>query len=402
MPQIFTSGMLYAFLIFLVFCLVWIGFKIRTIQKEAPMDRPVIKVAPLPKAEEAEEDEQGSDPALEKPDDLIRQGALTEALVSLEKLLEELSPNEDREARGKVLFRIAACHSRLATGEERFQHLLRAGEALREAVRLFTPVRYRNHYLRALGELAGLYEDLGREKNPVENFTQSARTCETAAASAKEGALDLPEAMFLTRAGNAYRLLVAHSEPQVNLRKAIDFYVKAGLILETVEDESTSSGQMKILKVLGDSYRDLAAYFQKRESLEHAVGAYEGALGLMDEEEHSYERCVVLTSSSGALLELYDMEESPAHLRQALRHSRDALEAAKGAEDMVTRGLAMAAMGDALTRYAESKDRSENLERAVKLYETALGLIKDGEEPGQREKIRENLAETVQKIGESN
>ena len=71
MPQIFTSGMLYAFLIFLVFCLVWIGFKIRTIQKEAPMDRPVIKVAPLPKAEEAEEDEQGSDPALEKPDDLI-------------------------------------------------------------------------------------------------------------------------------------------------------------------------------------------------------------------------------------------------------------------------------------------------------------------------------------------
>lgn len=402
MPQVFSSGMLYAFIIVMVICIVWIWVKVRTIQREAPMDRPVIKVAPVPKPEADPDSESRESSLLSEPDDLIRRGEFREALKLLETLLEDLSPTEDREGRGMVLFRIAACHSRLATGGDRFQYLLRAGEALREAVRLFTPARYRNHYLRALGELAGLYEDLARGKNPVENLNQSARTCETAAASAREGELVLPEAMFLTRMAHAYRQLASYSEPQVNLRKAIDIYEKAAEILEKDEDESTLSGHMKILTVSGDAYRDLARYFQKEESLVHAVTAYEGALQIMDEEEHPQERCVVLTNCAGVLLELYDMEKSPAHLRQALRYSRDALDSAKGKTNMATKGFAMAVMGDALTRYAESKDRRENLERAAKLYETALGLIKDGEEPARREKIRESLAETVQKIGEIN
>jgi len=398
MPQVFSVGMLYFFIIVMVLCIAWIWLKARTINREAPMDRPVIKVPPVAAKEPDPGAETGPDPVLAMPDELIRQGAYTDALDSLEKLLDNLSPTEDRETRGKVLFRIGACHSRLAAVGDRFEHLLRGGEALREAVRLFTPVRYRNHYLRALGELAGFYDDLAGEKNPVENFTQSARTCETAAAAARQGDLPLPEAMFLTRAGNAYRQLVAHSEPQINLRKAAEAYEKAVAVLETVEDGSTVSGRMKILKILGDTYRDLAKFFQKGESLGHAAGAYESALDIMDETQHLYERCVVMTSSAGVLLELYDMEKSPAFLRQALRHSRDALNAARGSEYMLSKGLAMAVMADALTRYAESKDRRENLERAVVLYETALGIIKDGEEPAERERIRERLAETVQKL----
>ena len=402
MPQVFSGGWLYLFIIIMVISIVRIFFKIRTIQDEAPIDRPVIKVPPVPKPDPELDAEPEEDSLLSESDNLIIQGDYEGALKSLEHLLEDLSPTEDREARGKVLFRAAACHSHLAAGEQRFQRLLRAGEALREAVRLFSPVRFRKHYLRALGQLASLHEDLAEEKNPVENLTQSARTCETAAASAREGGMVVPEAMFLTRSGNAYSYLASYGEPQVNLRKAADTYEKAIAAFETVNGEGAIEEKMKVLKMLGDTMASLAGYFQKGECLARAVKSYDGALELMDETKHYQERCAVLTNSGSVLLELYDLEKSPAYLRQALRYSRDALGAAKGGVRQLPKGLAMAVMGDALTRYAEVKDRLENLEMAIKLYETALGIIKDGEEPAQRERIRESLAETVRKIGEIN
>ena len=398
MPQVFSGGWLYLFIIVMAICIIRIWIKIGTIQSEAPMNRPVIKVTPFVKSETEPDPKSEVSSLLGATDDLIKQGAHTEALGRLEAFLENLSPTEDREVRGMVLFRIAACHSRLAVGGERFQYLLRAGEALREAVRLFTPVRYRDHYLRALSELAGLYEDLARGRNPVGNYNQSARTCETAATAAREGELSLPEAMFLARSGNAYRQLVRHAEPQVNLRKAVDAYEKALAILEGSEDENAVSRSMKIFKVLGDTYTDLAKYFQKTESLFHAVNAYENALGIMDENGPSMERSFVLMVLSRVLLELYDDEKSPAHLRRALRCSRSAMDEAKESDNLILKGMSMAVMGDALMRYAEYKDRLENLKRAVKLYETALGIIKDGEEPALREEIRENLGEAVQKI----
>jgi tetratricopeptide (TPR) repeat protein len=398
MPQVFSAGWLYLFIIFMVIGLIRIFFKLRTLQEEAPMDRPVIKVAPVPRPQPDLESESEEDSLLSGPDKLIKQGDYMGALASLEHLLEELSPTEDREARGKVLFRIGACHSRLATGEEKLQRILRAGESLRESARLFTPARYINHYLRTLGELAVVYEELAREKSPVENLTQSARTCETAAAAAGKGEFAGPEALFLARAGNAYRQLASHNEPQVNLRKAADAYEKAMAALEAVADENAGSERMKILKVMGDTYVELAGYFQKEESFARAARAYEGALELMDETQHLKERCVVLTSTSRVLLELYDIEKSPAQLRQALRYIRDALDKTKGDETLIQRGLVMAVMGDALSRYSEVKDREENLGRAVKLYETALGILKNGKEAAERERVRGRLSEAVGKL----
>ena len=399
MPQVFSAGWLYLFAIVMVISLVRIFFKLRTIRSEAPMDRPVIKVNPIPRPEPDLAGETKENSLLTGLDDLIRQGDYKGALGSLEQLLEDLSPTEDREARGKVLFRIGACHSRLATGDESFQRKLRAGEALREAARLFTPIRYINHYLRALGELAELYVDLAREKSPVENLSQSARTCQTAADSAAQGQLVIPGAMFLARSAYAYRQLASFSEAQVNLRKAADAYEKAATVLETVDSEDVAIEKMKILKVLGDTCVDLAAYFQRADSLAWAVRSYEGALKIMDEDQHLRERCMVLTDTSRVLLELYDSEKSPAHLRQALRYLRDALEAAKGEEYLVQRGLTMAVMGDALSRYSDVKDKRENLERAMKLYETSLGILKDGEGAEERERVRKKLAEAVEKLG---
>ena len=398
MPQVFSAGWLYLFIIFMVIGLIRIFFKLRTLHEEAPMDRPVIKVAPVPRPQPDLESESEEDSLLSGPDKLIKQGDYKGALVSLEQLLEKLSPTEDREARGKVLFRIGACHSRLATGEEKLQRILRAGESLRESARLFTPARYINHYLRTLGELAVVYGDLAREKSPVENLTQSVRTCETAAAAAGKGELAGPEAMFLARAGNAYKQLAFHNEPQVNLRKAADAFEKAMAALESADGENAGSERMEILKVMGDTYVELAGYFQKGESFARAARAYEGALELMDETQHLKERCVVLTNTSRVLLELHDIEKSPAHLRQALRYIRDALDKTKGDENLIQRGLVMAVMGDALSRYSDIKDREENLGRAVKLYETALGILKDGKEAAERERVRGRLAEVVGKM----
>jgi len=405
MPQVFSPGWLYLFIIIMVISLIRIFFKVRTIQREAPMDRPVIQLDPVPRSEPDLDGEADEDSLLAGPDALIRQDDFKGALGSLEQLLDDLSPTEDREKRGKVLFRIGACHSRLATGEERLQHILRAGEALRESARLFTPARFLNHYLRVLGELATVYGDLAGEKSPTENLTQSIRTCETAAASAGKGGLAGPEAMFLARSGNAYRQLASHGEAQVNLRRAADAFEKAATILETVEGEYAAEDaaieRMKVLKVMGDTYADLAAYFQKAESLAHAASAYEGALEsleIVEEGQHLKERGVILTNAGKVLLELYDIEKGPAHLRQALRYTRDALDATKGEENLIRKGLAMAVMGDALTRYSDVKDRQENLGRAVKLYEAALGILKDGVQPEERERVKGALAEAVGKL----
>jgi len=400
MPQVFSSGWLYLFIIVMAISILRIWIKVRTIQREAPMDRPVIKVPPVPASDQDPDDPPEEQPFLAEADDLIRQGDYKGALGRLEKLREDLSHTEDREALGKVLFRLGGCHRHLATEEESFQHMLRAGEALREAVRLFSPTRYRGLYLRTLDELAQLYEDLAREKNPVEYLTQSARTCETAAASAREGSMPVQEAEFLARAGNAYRRLASRGEAQFNLRKAADVYQNAAAALEGVEDGSAVEQKIRISKLLGDTLVNLAGYFQKRECLGRAVDAYEGALQIMDEQFHSRERSVVQMDLSRTLLELYDIERSPAHLRQALRFARDALNALKKGEYPVLKGLAMAAMADSLTRYAEVRDRSENLDRAVKFYEAALGIMKDGEEPEERERVKKQLAETVGKIEE--
>ncbi len=394
MPQVFSAGWLYLFIIVMLISLVRIYFKIKTIQREAPMDRPVIKVAPSPRTELDPDGGSVEESFLAGPDDLIRQGNYDEALGSLQQLLEDLSPTEDREARGKTLFRIGACHSRLATDGETFQHLLRAGEALREAVRLFAPARFLNHYLRALGELAALYEDLAREKNPVEHLTQSARTCETGAISAGQGGLFGPEAIFLARSGNAFRQLASHREPQVNLRKAADAYEKAAAILESVDSENAASERIKILKLVGDTHVDLAEFFQKTESLARAVSAYKDALQLMDEKQYLRERCVVQTDAGRALIKLYDNEKDPVHLRQAMGLTRDAIQAAKGEDYQTQKGMTMAVMGDALSRYSEVKDRRDNLARAVRLYEASLEILKDGEESEERERVKRRLAET--------
>jgi tetratricopeptide (TPR) repeat protein len=398
MPQVFSAGWLYLLIIVIVISLIRIWLKVRTIQAESPMDRPVIKLAPLPGVGEGTSDTSRDDPILSEPDNLIRQGELTAALVRLQQTLGDLSPTEDREIRGKVLFRIGACHVRLARGEERLQHLLRAGEALRESVRLFAPGRYRNYYLNALEELAGLYEDLAAEKSPVENLTQAARTCETAADSASEGGLPVSRAGFLVRSGNVYRQLAGHGEPRNNLQKAVTAFERALEALQKAEERETPSERMSILAHLGDVYADLSEYVQKEESLDSALKAYGGALDLMEAGPASTELQDIHTKMGRILLRLYDSGKNPVHLRQALRHTRDAFEALKGQEHSVSKGKTMAVMGDALYRFADVKDRRENLERAVKLYEASLGVLKDGVEPEERERVRERLAETVRKL----
>jgi hypothetical protein len=80
----------------------------------------------------------------------------------------------------------------------------------------------------------------------------------------------------------------------------------------------------------------------------------------------------------------------------------DSLELLKQDDHVARRGLVMAVMARALTRYAEVKEPRENYQRVVKLYEAAMGILKDPEYAGEREKIKEELREAVGKLAESN
>ena len=78
--------------------------------------------------------------------------------------------------------------------------------------------------------------------------------------------------------------------------------------------------------------------------------------------------------------------------------TRDAIQAAKGGDYHTQKGMTMAVMGDALSRYSEVKDRRDNLARAVRLYEASLEILKDGEESEERERVKRRLAETLGEI----
>lgn len=398
MSQAFSVGWIYLLIIVLAISLARIWLKVRTIQRGDSQGGPVIKVAPITRPEGRTETKNQALAFLAVPDDLIRKGEHSEALKQLDRALEEFSPTEDRENRGRALLRVGACHGHLARGVDRSQHLLKAGEALGEAVRLFSPDRYRDLYLKALGELATHYTDLAGQRNPVENLTQAARTLETAADSACRGGLVKSEAMFYMRSGDLYRQLAYLGEPAINLRKAVMAYEKAADLLEKAGGRDRTSGKILILKLLGDACEDLAEYSQGAGNLGKALNAYQAALQSMDTSLHSREQMVIMTDIGRVRLKLFDSGGDREHLKQALHFTRDALKGPGTGKDPEPKGMAMAVFADALTRYAEIKDRKENLARAVKLYTAALENLKHSDSSKERDRIREELDRTVEKL----
>jgi tetratricopeptide (TPR) repeat protein len=402
MPQVFSAGWLYLFTIVMVISLVRIWLKVRALHQGPEMDRPVIRLTPIGRdaMELGEKDESAA--ILVGPDAKIREGHFSQAVSELESLLPELSPVEDREVRGQVLYRMGACLRRMAVQGNGQRERLKAGEALRESVTLLTPERFRVHYLRSLSELASLYEELADIQSPLENLNLALRAWETAVDTASKSSWLDEEVRFLTRKAAVCRNLAEHSDRQASLRKAVDSYEQAILALETIEDPEMVPTRVGLLKLSGDTLAELAEVFRKEETLARALAAYDKALEFMTPEESPVQRGVTLADAGKVLLQLYDTDQSPAQLRRAVRSLRDSLELLKQDDNVARRGLIMALMARALTRYAEVKEPRENYQRVVKLYEAAMGILKDPEYAGEREKIKEELREAVGKLAESN
>jgi tetratricopeptide (TPR) repeat protein len=402
MPQVFSAGWLYLFTIVMVISLVRIWLKVRALHQGPEMDRPVIRLTPIGRdaMELGEKDESAA--ILAGPDAKIREGQFSQAVSELESLLPELSPVEDREVRGQVLYRMGACLRRIVVTGNGQRERLKAGEALRESVTLLTPERFRGHYLRSLSELASLYEELADIQSPLENLNLALRAWETAVDTASKSSWLDEEVRFLTRKAAVCRNLAEHSDRQASLRKAVDSYEQAILALETIEDPEMVPTRVGLLKLSGDTLAELAEVFRKEETLARALAAYDKALEFMTPEESPVQRGVTLADAGKVLLQLYDTDQSPAQLRRAVRSLRDSLELLKQDDNVARRGLIMALMARALTRYAEVKEPRENYQRVVKLYEAAMGILKDPEYAGEREKIKEELREAVGKLAESN
>jgi tetratricopeptide (TPR) repeat protein len=403
MPQVFSAGWLYLFIIIMVISLVRIWLKVRTLHQGPEMDRPVVRLTPIGRdaMELGEQDESAA--ILAGPDSHIREGRFQQAVDELESLLPDLSPVEDREIRGQVLYRMGACLRRMAAPGDGKRERLKAGEALRESVTLLTPERFRVHYLRSLSELASLYEELADIQSPLENLNLALRTWEKAVDTASNSSWLDEEVRFLTRKAAVCRNLADHSDRQASLRMAVESYRQAAATLEAIEDPETLLARVGILKMGGDTLVELAEVYRKEETLASALVYYDQAFQLMPSEGDSIRRGVTLADSGRVLLELYDCDQSPAHLRRALRVLRDSLELLNQDDHVARKGLVMAVMARALTRYAEVKEPRENYRRAVKLFEAAMGILKDPEYAGEREKIKEELRIAVGKLSaESN
>ena len=398
MPQVFSAGWLYLFILVMLISLFRIWLKVRTLHQGPDMDRPLVRLTPIGRdaMELGQKDESAA--ILSGPDSHIREGRLSQAVKELESLLPDLSPVEDREVRGQILYRLGACLRRTAAPGNGKRERLMAGEALRESVTLLTPERFRVHYLRSLSELASLYEELADIQSPLENLNLALRTWETAVDAANRSSWLDEEVRFLTRKGAVYRRLAEHSDRQASLRKAVDSYEQATTALESIEDPETVLTRVGLLKMSGDALFDLAEVFRKEETLVRALDAYDKALEFMTPEENPIQRGVTLADAGKVLLSLYDSDQSPAHLFRAVRSLRDSLELLKMDDNMPRKGMVMALMGRALTRYADVKSSTENLKRAIHLYETAMGILKDPEYAQDRELIKEELKEAVTRL----
>ena len=278
MPQVFSAGWLYLFTIVMVISLVRIWLKVRALHQGPEMDRPVIRLTPIGRdaMELGEKDESAA--ILVGPDAKIREGQFSQAVSELESLLPELSPVEDREVRGQVLYRMGACRRRMVVPDNGQRERLKAGEALRESVTLLTPERFRVHYLRSLSELASLYEELADIQSPLENLNLALRAWETAVDTASKSSWLDEEVRFLTRKAAVCRNLAEHSDRQASLRKAVDSYEQAILALETIEDPEMVPTRVGLLKLSGDTLAELAEVFRKEETLARALAAYDKAL----------------------------------------------------------------------------------------------------------------------------
>lgn len=397
MPQIFSPGWLFLFLFVMAICVLRILVKAREIHGMSGKGKPVLPVAPLVKeSPPLDEDGKGTD-SLVEPDRLIKSGQYAGAVTLLTPMLEDLSPVENRELMGKIQYRLGACQRRIGSAETSSASLLRSGEALREAVSLFSPERLRSSKIRATSELAGLYEDLAKRQNPVENLTLAWTTWDAAVTTARELSLAPQEAAFLSRSASAVRQLASHTDRQGNLGKAANIYGEALAVPDAFPDPDSLLEKAVILKMLGDIRVELSGIEKRALNLTGAVSAYDEALNVMTSEKHPKERSATLLDIGRVLLDIYDTEHSPAHLRKALRSLREAVDLLKSGDDRIRKGLSMALLGDALVRYADVRDPEENLDRAGRLYETALGFLKKSEDASYRERIKERLRKTVEK-----
>jgi len=398
MPQVFSPGWLFLFLFVMAIYITRIFMKLRDIRREPDMTRPVLPVAPLRKGPSQFEKEGSMEDVLEGPDRLIREGSYGEAVDALASQLEGLSPVEDRALVGKIQYRLGASWRLIGVREGQSANLLRSGAALREAVSLFSPPRLRSLQVGALAELAGLYEDLAPYQSPVENLTLSIRNWGSAATASRASGLILQEAVFRSRSGTALRLLAMATDRQRNLVKAINAYETAVAVPGAFDDKNALFEKAKILKMLGDTRLELSKVLDKDENLRKTVSEYDKALEIMTVGEHPEERFATLLDTGRVLLNLYDVEKNPVLLKKAFHYLREALDLVKMKPGTAGKGAAMALMGDAFLRYSEVKDRPENLERAIRLYETSLGFLKEPEYAPHRDRIKEGLRQAVERM----
>lgn len=398
MPQIFSAGWLYLFVLLMVLGLIYIIAKIRVINREQDPDTPVIKVAPVvPSNEKPVRKEKGPE-VLENADLLIREGRFEEAIDLMSPATKDLSPVEDREALGKLYFRIGACQRRLGWDRKDTAFLLRSGEALREAVNLFAPHRLRSLRLGALSELAGLYEDLADGgQNSDQNLADALKAWEAASRTARVSGQPTQEAVFLSRQGDIFRKMAQVSSRPQNLQKALEIYEKALAASDAFPDPGSLLEKAGILKKLGDLKIDFGEIRNREEDIPEGIKAFDEALGILTPEEHAGQRGFTLLSAGRGLMEIYKAQGKPVHLGQSLQYLGEAATLLRSEKNPSGKGQAMVLLGEGMVLLAQLKGRQDYLEKGIKFYEAALGFLKDPEFAAERDRIREELKIAVGK-----
>ncbi|MBN2720500.1 MAG: hypothetical protein JXR72_05305 [Proteobacteria bacterium] len=397
MPQIFSAAWLYLFVFLMVLGLIYIIAKIRVIHREQDPDTPVIKVAPVvPPEREPARKEKGPE-VLEKADLLIREGRFDEAIDLMSPATKDLSPVEDRDALGKLYFRIGACQRRLGWDRKDTSFLLRSGEALREAVNLFAPHRLRSLRLGALSELAGLYEDLADRQNRDQNLADALKTWEAASRTARVSGQPSHEAVFLSRQADVFRKMALVSNPEENHQKALEIYEKALAAPDAFPDAESLLERAGILKKLGDLKIELAGIRNSEEDIPGAIKAFEEALGILTPQQHPGQRGHTLLSAGRGLLEVFKGQGKPVHLGQSLKYLGEAATLLRTEKNPSGKGHALVLLGEGMVLLAQLKGRPDYLEKGIKFYEAALGFLKDPEFAAERDRIREELKQAVEK-----
>ena len=190
------------------------------------------------------------------------------------------------------------------------------------------------------------------------------------------------------RMGDIYRELSQYRDKKDNSNKAIKAYETA---LEVYTLEEFPEDYAMIQNNLGNAYNTLADVEDKGENCSRAIDAYEEALKVYTLERFPMDYAMTQNNLGSAYQKLADVEDKAENCNKAIEAFKKALKVRTLEGFPMQYAATQNNLGNAYQRLANVEDKAENCKRAMKAYKEALKVFTKEEFPEPHNLVQSNI-----------